>query len=369
MTIQDDWKKELHSMKLSQTQKERVIQHMYTSPKQRVNWAYRLVLPAFIILTFFAIILTLQPSSSSQKQAGTTTATEAVQTLNGAIYTEMLFWLIVVIVLTVLAFIQFVLLVFRFKRWQENPITIEIQALLRTHMEMWIVHLAAFLLLLLTFGFWFGIPLFLFDALDAIHPVFSIEIPVFISICIATSYLLYIHVHALKRLQQKGAWLRAFKWQFISIAIVFLIMNMLISLIFVHHTMMYIHSYFAILLFINQSFLQLWGIRNNERVACPCCGEPFTLRQILKKSGLRFNEKCDYCQETIYLDTQKNRKVNAGVFFIVPSALLMASLGIATSIWSCFILFQALFIWFVTLRYSMHFTKEKQDEKNIPPLW
>lgn len=367
MTMQDDWKKELDRINLSQMQKERVIQHMYTSPKKHANWAYRLVLPAFIILTLFAIILTLQPRS--QQQAVTTTATETVQTLNEVNYTEMLIWLIVVIALTILAFVQFVLLVFRFKRWQEKPIITEIQALLRTHKEMWIIHLTAFLLLLLTFAFWFGIPIFLFAPLDVTHPIFAIEIPLFMSSCLATSYLLYIHIHALKRLQRKGAWFRAFKWQFVSIAIVFLIMNMLFSLLLINNEIMYIHLYFAILLFINLCFLQLWFKRNNEHVTCPCCGEPFTLRQILKKSGLRFNEKCDYCQEAIYLDTQKNRKVDIGIFIIIPSAFLMSSLGIATIIWSSFILFQALFIWFVTIRFSVFYTNEKPDKKNIPPLW
>ncbi|WP_332646759.1 hypothetical protein [Lysinibacillus sp. 54212] len=369
MTMQDDWKKELDRMKLSQNQKERVIQHMYTSPNKRkdANWTYRLVLPAFIVLSLFAIILSLQPSS--QQQASTTLATAAVQTLNRTTSTETVIWLLVVAVLLILAFVQFVLLVFRFKRWQGKPIITEIQALLRTHKEMWIIHLAAVLLLLLTFAFWFGIPLFLFGSLDAIHHLLALQISLLSSTCIVTSYLLYIHVHALKKLQRERAWKHAFKWQLLSIAIVFMIISMFVSLIYLNNIMMYIHSYFGILLFINLCFIQLWFKRNGEPVTCPHCGKPFNLRQTIKKSSLRSNKKCDYCQEVIYLDTLKSRQDDIGIYLIVPSALLMSSLDIATFIWGSFILCQALFIRFVMVPYSMYYTNEKPDKNKIPPLW
>ena len=60
----------------------------------------------------------------------------------------------------------------------------------------------------------------------------------------------------------------------------------------------------------------MYDVRDRDWSTCPHCNVKFTRKQITNKSFNAFREKCDACQQLIYVNPKENQR--KATFFLIP---------------------------------------------------
>ncbi len=284
MTIQDNWKRELDRLHLTEVQKERMVDRARTEEKKKKSYV-AIIFPAFVAFAIFSAWLAVQPSSGTIRQ---TTATLEKAARDG-ITTEEVIWLTLTLALMMSAYTLAVFSLLKVKRWQKNAAVQQVIRNLQSYRIVWVV------ISLLCFGF--AITMI---AANLVNP---------------TTFLQF---------------------------------------------------FFVIFLFFNTSFIQILLTRNAERARCPHCGVELTSKEMLKKSFMIYDARCNSCQKKMYYDRKKNNSSYLVHMMGGPLFPLMASVGIP---WYIILGYGILYIIFTfsIMSYTIRFSTQSEEQQ--PPLW
>ena len=140
MTIQDNWKRELDRLHLTEIQKQRMAHRIKAGEKEKKSYV-AVIFPAFIALATFMAWLTVQPGGTIQQ---TTAAMETVQT---SMTIEKIIWLTLTLILMMSAYTLAIVSLLTVKRWQSNEKVQRVIGNLKSPLLIWVV------ISLLCFGF------------------------------------------------------------------------------------------------------------------------------------------------------------------------------------------------------------------------
>lgn len=114
----EKWQAELKQLQLTESQKLKMVQHVKSSKKERVNWTYRLAVPTFAVLC--ALFLFLVISSESPVPTLNHGAEQYIATDHREYTMETLIYLAIAFSLYVINFILAFWIVKKTIRWQET---------------------------------------------------------------------------------------------------------------------------------------------------------------------------------------------------------------------------------------------------------
>lgn len=134
MAIQDNWKRELDQLHLTEIQKERIIDHVKTGEKKKKSYV-AVILPAFVALAIFLIWLSVQPSSTIQIQQ----TASPLETTREAISIEEIIWLTLTLLLIMSAYTLAVISLLTVRRWQNHTFVLRLVEFLKSYRIIWII--------------------------------------------------------------------------------------------------------------------------------------------------------------------------------------------------------------------------------------
>ncbi|KGR81570.1 hypothetical protein [Lysinibacillus odysseyi] len=283
MTMHDDWKRELEQLHLTEIQKERMIVHVKSGKKKKKSYV-GVVLPAFIVLALFSILLAVQPSKMVQQTAS------PIETAKEAGSVEEIIWLTLTLILMMSAYSLAVASLLKVKRWQNSAFVHRLIGFLKSYRIIWMI------ISLLGIGF-------------AI-------------VMIASS------------LKSSSAFLQ---------------------------------SLFVIFLFANTSFIQILLTKNEQRAHCPHCEAELTNKEMLKKSFMIYDAKCNICKKKMYFDRKKNQSTYLIQTLGMPFCLLMPSVDIPFYVMGVYFILYIAFTFGYLLPYTVRFSTQSEEQQ--PPLW
>jgi CXXC-20-CXXC protein len=283
MTIQDNWKRELDQLHLTEIQKERMVDHIKSGIKQKKSYV-AIILPAFVVLALFSGWLALQPSTGIQ-QTGS-----PIKTTNEAISIEKIIWLTLTLLLMMSAYTLALISLIKVRRWQNSAFALRIIGFLKSYQIIWII------ISLLGLGF----------AMTAIA----------------------------SRLE---------------------------------NSLTFLQFFFIVFLFANTSFIQILLTRNEQRALCPHCGVELTNKEMLKKSFMIYDAKCNKCKKKMYYDRKKNQNSYLIQVLWMPICLLMPSVGISFYLMIIYFVLYAVFTFGYLFPYTVRFSTQSEEQQ--PPLW
>ena len=146
MTIQDNWKRELDRLHLTEIQKQRMADRVMSGEKEKKKKSYVVVIfPAFIALATFLAWLTVQPDGTVQQ------TTAAMETAQSSMTMEKIIWLTLTLILMMSAYTLALISLLKVKRWQSSEKVQRVIENLRSSRLIWVV--------IGLLGFGFGITL------------------------------------------------------------------------------------------------------------------------------------------------------------------------------------------------------------------
>lgn len=284
MTMQDNWKRELDRLHLTEIQKERMIDHVKAGKKKKKSYV-GVVLPAFVALALFSIWLPVQPDHAVQQTASLIETTREGSSVEGII------WLALTLILMMSAYTLAVVSLLKVKRWQSSKFVHRVLVFFKSYRIIWII----ISLLLISF------------AIAVIAP----------------------------RLESPTAFLQVL---------------------------------FILFLFANTSFIQILLTRNEQRARCPHCESELTNKEILKKSFMFFDARCNTCHEKMYYDRKKNQRMYLIQVLGMPFCLLlMPIVGIPFYLMGIYSILYIVFTVGYILPYTVRFSAQSEEQQ--PPLW
>lgn len=129
----------------------------------------------------------------------------------------------------------------------------------------------------------------------------------------------------------------------------------------------FLQFFFVIFLFANTSFIQILLTRNEQRAHCPHCGMELTNKEMLKKSFMIYDAKCDTCKKKMYYDRKKNQNSYLIQALWMPICLLMPSVGIPFYLMIIYFVLYAVFTFGYLFSYTIRFSTQSDEQQ--PPLW
>ena len=225
-------KQRLEPIQLSKAQKQQMIANAKRQPKKQRSYI-PIILPAFIALSVFFIMISIAPNSWTFQQ---TTASTNNQSMLQHLSLAIILWSVVGSIELIIIYYVAKACIAHTVRWQTNEKIQEWNAFLSKPVLSKIVLFIAFVLL------WIGT--FYFTSLW-----FSQLIFVLLSVLLIT----------------------------------FSILN---------------------------------GARNHKQSHCPHCHEPFTRKQIFRKTFMAYREKCDECKKPIY--SERKATQNSIMYAFIP---------------------------------------------------
>lgn len=283
MTIQDNWKRELDQLHLTEIQKQQMIDRVKSGKKQKKSYV-SVILPAFVLLAMFSGWLALQPSTAIQQTAA------PVETINEAISIEEIIWLTLTLLLMMSAYTLAVVSLLKVKRWQNAAFVQRLIGFLKSYRIIWVI--------ISLLGFGFAMTQVASDLKDPIK---------------------------------------------------------------------FLQFFFVIFLFANTSFIQILLTRNEQRAHCPHCGIELTNKEMLKKSFMIYDAKCNTCKKKMYYDRKKNQSSYLIQALWMPICLLMPSVGISFYLMIIYFVLYAVFTFGYLFSYTIRFSTQSEEQQ--PPLW
>ena len=135
MTIQDNWKRELEQIKLTDVQKEHMTARVKQPSIKRRKSFVPIIGPAFIILSLFSIWLTIQPQTNYKTASQDTMKEIMFQPLN----LEIVLWITATLILMMGSYTLFISNCQKVKRWQHRPVIQKVQHMLKSPKMIWLV--------------------------------------------------------------------------------------------------------------------------------------------------------------------------------------------------------------------------------------
>ncbi|WP_413362707.1 hypothetical protein [Lysinibacillus sp. 3P01SB] len=129
----------------------------------------------------------------------------------------------------------------------------------------------------------------------------------------------------------------------------------------------FLQFFFVIFLFANTSFIQILLTRNEQRAHCPHCGIELTNKEMLKKSFMIYDAKCNACKKKMYYDRKKNQSSYLIQALWMPICLLMPSVGISFYLMIIYFVLYAVFTFGYLFSYTIRFSAQSDEQQ--PPLW
>ncbi|MGM9951644.1 MAG: hypothetical protein ACI33P_16025 [Lysinibacillus sp.] len=282
MTMQDNWKRELDKLHLTEVQKERMLSHAKSGEEKKKSYV-AIIFPAFVALAVFLAWLTVQPSDTMQQTAATMETAPSPMTM------EKIIWLTLTLAMMMSAYTLAIFSLLKVKRWQNNEAVQRVIRNVQSHRIIWVV--------ISLLGFGFGITLI---AVNLENPI------------------------------------------------------------------VFLQCFFIIFLFFNTTFIQILLTRNAKRARCPHCGVELTNKEMLKKSWMVYDAKCNVCKKKMHYDRKKNDSSFWVPMVGIPLFMLMPSVGIP---W--YIMFGYFIPYIIFTVYIMSYTVQfsTQSEEQQPPLW
>ena len=140
MTIQDNWKRELDRLHLTEIQKQRMAYRIKAGEKEKKSYV-AVIFPAFIALATFMAWLTVQPGGTVQQ------TTAAMETAQSTMTMEKIIWLTLTLILMMSAYTLAIVSLLTVKRWRSNEKVQRVIGNLKSPLLIWVV------IGLLCFGF------------------------------------------------------------------------------------------------------------------------------------------------------------------------------------------------------------------------
>ena len=140
MTIQDNWKRELDRLHLTEIQKQRMADCRKAGEKEKKSYV-AVILPVFIALATFLAWLTVQPGGTVQQ------TTAAMETAQSSMTMEKIIWLTLTLILMMSAYTLALISLLKVKRWQSKEKVQRVIGNLKLPLLIWVV------IGLLCFGF------------------------------------------------------------------------------------------------------------------------------------------------------------------------------------------------------------------------
>ncbi|MFF5995635.1 TIGR04104 family putative zinc finger protein [Lysinibacillus sp. KU-BSD001] len=356
--------RELNSVRLSDEQKEQMIQQtIYGHKRKQSSWGYRLVLPSFVVMAIFFVML----SQTSQAPNMTTAGEAVLEVTHEKWFDETLILFAVNVFLIVTAIGLSIRLLFVIERWQHIPRVIRVKQILREHKRLWKLHVVAFILSIFTYPFWFGMPFFIVGEFLSINNAIGIAaIALLLSAMVVTSYLLLIYILVAVRIDLV-TWKDVVRWQVYTIGAVYIGLLMFAIPFMGSNPFAWLINLLCLLITLNICLLITFELRNVKQPTCPHCQHIFTATQSRKKIYMSFRIKCDNCQKQIYL-TKKARMSTSIFSFLAPFLLILLPNIFKPSFITMIIIFIGFFCYFV-FYYAPRVAEFETDEEEIKPLW
>ena len=129
----------------------------------------------------------------------------------------------------------------------------------------------------------------------------------------------------------------------------------------------FLQFFFVVFLFFNTSFIQILLTRNAERARCPHCAVGLTNKEMLKKSFMIYDARCNACEKKMYYDKKKNER-----FFLIhmlgfPFCMLMPNVGIPLYVTGVYFVVYSIFTFGYLYPYTVKFSLQSEEQQ--PPLW
>ena len=351
----EKWQAELNEIKLSTEQKQKMIHHVREGKvKKQVNWGYRIVLPSFIAFALLFIVLTLQPNSGVMPS--TAGADQAIEFDHIAMTSELLYWGLAAIVLFLVSIAQALVVLFKTTRWDNLSRVQYIREFFRFQLTYRYLHIAMTIISVLTFGFWFGFPMFAFVNSFGIV---GILVGIFVSSCILTVSFAWVNRQYVKKIYGHFRFAAWIKIQAILVCVIFSVMWLVTFLLIVSNPLLLLELYMAVLLTVNVCLLMLFSLRKHEEPTCPTCGVNLTTKEILKKTWMPYKEKCNHCGGELHVTTQARNSL--GKYSMLSFILLfLPSFGV--SFWAiiiCLVLYLSFIIFWISPLITKFSDKEQ----------
>lgn len=358
--------KELNSVQLSEEQKEKIIQQAkYGHEQKKINWGYRIVLPSFLVMAMFFFFLV----QTAQTPDMTTAGQPITETTHEKWLNETIILLLVNAFLVMTAIVLSIRLLFVTECWQHIPRVIRAKQILRQYKRLWIVHVIAFILIILTFPLWVSVPFSIVEsALSMNNPVVTTVIASFFSAVLVTAYFFILHIAVAKRIEGI-TWRDVVRWQVYVIASSYSILLLFTIPFHISDPSAWFMNVLCLLVGLNICLIFTFLLRNAKKPTCPHCQHTFTANQCRKKIYMSFRIKCDHCQKQIYLT--KNARIMTGIFSWQTPILLMITVNIFNPSWITSIVLFLGFLLYFLFYYAPRIAEfEGEEEKEeIKPLW
>ena len=358
--------KELNSVQLSEEQKEKMIQQAkYGHEQKKVNWGYRIVLPSFLVMAMFFFFL----SQTAQTPDVTTAGQPITEATHEKWLNETLILLIANVFLVMTAIVVSIRLLFVTERWQHIPRVIRAKQILRQYKRLWIVHVVAFIVIILAFPLWMGVPFSIVDgALSMNNSIMTPAIASFFSAVLVTAYFFIVHIVVANRIEGI-TWRDVVRWQVYLIASSYTILLLFTIPFHISDPSAWFMNVLCLLVGLNTCLIVTFQLRNAKQPICPHCQHTFTANQCRKKIYISFRIKCDHCQKQIYLT--KKARIMTGVFSWQTPILIMLIVNIFNPSWVTSILLFLGFLLYFLFYYASRIAEfEAEEEKEeIKPLW
>lgn len=112
-------------------------------------------------------------------------------------------------------------------------------------------------------------------------------------------------------------WHAFFSRPILSKLLLFFCLGLLwIGVILFSNTLWFVQTCFTILLIIFIIIWEFYSVRDKQWSKCPHCEKNITRMQIFRKSFVPFRERCDFCNELIYVNPKENQ--NKMIIYIFP---------------------------------------------------
>lgn len=377
----EQFQKEMDSVRLSGEQKRKLIHHVQHGPQKKlVNWGYRIVLPSFIVLTIFFVMMTI----SGESPQITTTGKTIQEDTHERWINETIILFIVNAFLLITAIVLAVRLLYVTKRWQHIPRVIRARQLLSAHKKMVMFHVIAVILSVISFWFWEGI--YFFYTEKFISTDFSLLIGVvalLISAILGTAYFVFIHFYATTRIEDT-TWKDVLRWQGYSILSTYTILLLFIAPFLLSNPIAWFINLLGIMIMLNMCLLISYLLRNMKGATCPHCNVTYTKKETNKKMRTLYRRQCNHCQKPIYL-TNKTRTI----YFLplaVPTVVngsiditsfvieMIGNISFETAFSDNFsfitlVIMSAMYLCYFVYHYLPYVTEFQKNEDKIKPLW
>ena len=358
--------KELNSVQLSEERKEKIIQQAkYGREQKKINWGYRIVLPSFLVMAIFFFFL----SQTAQTPDMTTAGQPITEATHEKWLNETLILLIANAFLVMTAITVSIRLLFVIERWQHIARVIRAKHILRQYKRLWIVHVVAVVLSILTFSIWFGVPFSIVEsALSMNNPIITTAIASLFSAVLVTAYFFIIHIFTAIRMEG-ATWRDVVRWQVYVIASSYSVLLLFTISFHISDPFAWFMNVLCLLIGLNICLTITFQLRNAKQPTCPHCQHTFTANQCRKKIYMSFRIKCDHCQKQIYLT--KNARIMTGIFSWQTPILLMISANIFNPSWITSIVLLLGFLLYFLFYYAPRIAefKEEEEKEEIKPLW